>query len=763
MGDSLGLVGKRLLFLFGDVKAAAETKALRNRDWLRGTVRAVSVIGLDSPGVEVFVEFEECPLQRRSWIQIYGEDVCVVLVESAIVWVARSDTTLSGEGATVWPALSYRPLVDRVGLGSLVPVESFVDRTLNFLPDGDSLQRFEVEKETGNCLLQDQPSLQAAVRSWHRDFELQEVLRRGSCTIQGQRVRVYQPEFDQPWALGLVSQHNSVSHIMEVTIDKGEEKQLVDPRVIHVMLAEDLSEEAGMGGWGRKESDGGKGEIGRRRRNASEGDGDVVPKRPKASGERDVGGNNNGGGASSNSTNEGVATWATAAVAGGGVNSSASATAPPPGGVSPNSFSITSLCQSHADGRALPTHTPTPPPPLKPAPVPPLPNTPFPATGHMPRLTRAASPKPTTTAPPEGDKGTAALVNSSPPLQDPKPSIMATAGFKIPATPVFGEGPTRTPMQPNRTAPVTDGRSFGFSFSSGGEPARDVLSSQNVFFQCLATGGQGSSGGCFPAATQDAAPGPAKVAGPSDVEKKTGGLFGSVPPVTLDIREQDKVLEPLTGAKPSSMHENLFLHAPKGNEPANPFLLFREKTIAHSPFGGQSAPQPTSTTAPDSVAMVTNGSCGPADGQQNLFTMSEPPKSLLTSLFSSCLPRAPQPTALPLEMPKSSRDGTESVGQVHSAGSGFFSVFSGAIVSGCGDVPLDFVASPKNFSLDNRGLSLKQESDSSTNNSDLSDLSEAEDGPGGAPRALGEGAGGALLLEKSKGVGRGRPRSKPCT
>lgn len=56
MGDSLGLVGKRLLFLFKDGKAAAESKttqAIWKRDWLRGTVRAVSVIGLDSPGVEV--------------------------------------------------------------------------------------------------------------------------------------------------------------------------------------------------------------------------------------------------------------------------------------------------------------------------------------------------------------------------------------------------------------------------------------------------------------------------------------------------------------------------------------------------------------------------------------------------------------------------------------------------------------------------------------------------------------------------------------
>lgn len=42
----------------------------------------------------------------------------------------------------------------------------------------------------------------------------------GSYTIQGRRVRVYQPEFDECWASGLVSQHDPISHIMEITLDK---------------------------------------------------------------------------------------------------------------------------------------------------------------------------------------------------------------------------------------------------------------------------------------------------------------------------------------------------------------------------------------------------------------------------------------------------------------------------------------------------------------------------------------------------------------
>lgn len=54
MGDSLELIGKRLLLLLDDGKSANGSEpeqAARSKDWLRGTVRAVSVMGLAAPEV----------------------------------------------------------------------------------------------------------------------------------------------------------------------------------------------------------------------------------------------------------------------------------------------------------------------------------------------------------------------------------------------------------------------------------------------------------------------------------------------------------------------------------------------------------------------------------------------------------------------------------------------------------------------------------------------------------------------------------------
>lgn len=54
MGDSLELIGKRLLLLLDDGRSengSEPEKAAWARDWLRGTVQAVSVIGLTAPEV----------------------------------------------------------------------------------------------------------------------------------------------------------------------------------------------------------------------------------------------------------------------------------------------------------------------------------------------------------------------------------------------------------------------------------------------------------------------------------------------------------------------------------------------------------------------------------------------------------------------------------------------------------------------------------------------------------------------------------------
>ncbi|XP_034037116.1 lysine-specific demethylase 3B isoform X2 [Thalassophryne amazonica] len=563
MGDSLELIGKRLLLLLGDGRSAdgpEPERAVWAHDWLRGTVRAVSVIGLAAPeviggeasttaaaaGLTVYVEFENTS-QQCSWVQVYGDGVRAVLVEDSVVWATRSENTGTAgvpPSATVWPALVFRSLVDRVGLGAVVPVEYFGIKNFEFLPDNKAIKRFEFDKDIRHPLLLEQPSLQAAISSWRSDFELQEIFRKGSYTIQGRRVRVYQPEFEECWSSGMVCQHDPVSHIMEITMDKGCENQMVDPRVMHVMLVE---EELGKNGRRRKDSETVKADSSRRRRTASEGEDDMNLKRFKAAGDMAVDRQNCG------NFNKAIVermVWGGESSGGERVNTTTKSGSPSeaafPQGVvsSPNTSSSLQMDQSSAatrcpvhineNGRSLSaqgavdcvipgTHAPTP-PPLKPAPSA-ISSTSFPSLGQMPSLVPGApSPKVSLSSQTEREETsqsaypkTTALVSPGPVTiswsshdSSPNVALSASVGFTSNTTtwrnqtegsktpldfcgsqatpavvPLFGDVTSQTNGVLTSTTASNDApRPFGFGF---GVSKNDVQSQQdkNLFFQCM--------------------------------------------------------------------------------------------------------------------------------------------------------------------------------------------------------------------------------------------------------------------------------------
>ncbi|XP_074529789.1 lysine-specific demethylase 3B isoform X2 [Halichoeres trimaculatus] len=885
MGESLELIGKRLLLLLEDGRSANGSeaeKATWARDWLRGTVRAVSVIGLVAPegrggeatttsssaaGLTVFVEFENAS-QRCSWVQVYDEGVKAVLVEESIVWASRSDSAgTAGTTApnTAWPALAFRSLVDRVGLGSLVAVEYFGNKNFEFLPDNKAVQRFEVDKDIAHPLLLEQPSLHAAISSWHADFELQEIFRKGSYTVQGRRVRVYQPEFDECWASGLVSRHDPISHIMEITFDKGEGNQMVDPRVIHVMLTE---EELGKNGRRRKDSETMKGDSGRRRRTASEGEDDLNLKRFKGAGDAAADGENCG---DPNKTPvEAMGVWSgdsAKRVSSTTKNGSSSEGTFPQGRVSsPTTNSPLQMDQSNAtpprfpahvkeNGRSVSTqgaadstttvsHTPTP-PPLKPAPSP-FSTTSFPSLGQMPNLVPGApAPKASPSPQPEREEAspspfskTAALVSPGPVTiswsHDSGPSVALSASvgfspkaptwgsqtegskmapaFRLPQStaPVFGEVTSQTNGAPTTTTPSQDTpRPFGFGFS-GAKNKTQTLQDQNLFFQCMTqnsgsspslTAGQTQSKdtGYFStvsesmskesltlfksAASNEALkkPEPPKVPEthptgngvlnkPSSAFQGMGGLasgrgsgltIGGLATQSTSKRSSSDGtsmggLGLQSGFSTSDSHQNLFLQGSK--EPTNPFLAYGDKT-SHTSFAGLSGAEPQTV--------------GPAsDSKSNLFTMAEPPKGILSSPFSA-LSAAASPSSSSSPAPASSQraptEGSitkeeQEVREMPSSTSGC-PMFGSTGPRAMEDLPVSFDQSQsQKFSLEERSQSSKRDSDSSSN-SDLSDLSENEEGPdkgpvpGGPPHPAKDTA--MMQKAKAQGAPKSRPRNKP--
>ncbi|KAI5624830.1 lysine-specific demethylase 3B isoform X3, partial [Silurus asotus] len=762
----------------------------------------------------VFLEFEDSPWRQRSWVQVYGDEVRAALMESTVVWAPVNDSSISPAGGTSpshRPALVFQPLVDRVGLGSLVPVEFFGTRKLEFLPSGISLQRFEAEKDVRHPLLQEQPALQAAISSWHRDSELQEILRKGTYTIQGRRVQVYQPEFEEPWSQGLVSQHDPVTHIMEITMDQREETQVVDPRVIHVRLAVDSADETAITNFfcdvqerQRKEAEGGKAECGRRRRTASEGDEDVTLKRFKGTGEVEPNGQTD---------SEKNFQWACLRL--GMYEIEVKGRTSSLVMVQLTALLITLLfLQEHSSSRstgvikengnttlsqdktgplastAIPTSTLTP-PPLKPAPS--AFSTTFPSLGQMPSLVPGApAPKVASTAlASERDDGiisafprSAPLISPGPvtissPSQDNAPSVVLSATPEVnQQAPVWGSLPEASQVsilsQPKQSSGAvfgdvpaqTNGASqenkepFGFYFAKPQEPQQQASNpSQNLFFQCMSQTqtqspgiiqGQSKDPNYFTALAKNITKEPPTLFKPAAASE---GLKKAV--VASASAGFGFGLAGLT-SKGSEPHENLFLAASKET---NPFLAYTG-AVSNSPFRGVTTPNlspPVSTSQPSGGSSILSQDPPATSGQSNLFTMVEPPKGILSSQFpsfssSSAVSFMPQ-HIIDQELQQNDEDTNGVTGACPNTESVFSEDQAG---------PILFDQASQKFTLDDRCQSSKRDSDSSTN-SDLSDLSEAEDSTEQTqmPVMHSTSADGSDVQKAKVQAAKSRQRSKP--
>uniref|UniRef100_A0ACB8EIG3 Lysine-specific demethylase 3B n=2 Tax=Sphaerodactylus townsendi TaxID=933632 RepID=A0ACB8EIG3_9SAUR len=298
-------VGKRLLLLLvagpGESEAVGPEPgpALPSRAWRSGTVRAMS--GAVPQDLAIFVEFDRCNWKQHAWVKVHAEEVIVLMLEGSLVWVPRSDPVLlQGTRISVahWPALTFTPLVDKLGLGPVVPVEFLVDRDLRFLSDASGLRHFQMATESQNQILQEQPILREAVNALISEQKLQDIFSRGPYNIQGQRVKVYQPEEENSWVSAVVSCQDPISRLMEVVLNETGEIKSVDPRLIHVVMDSSLNEggalKPGKSSKGKKKKENMEGKDGRRRKNASDAGCDHAMKKLKERGEADSNGSDGG-------------------------------------------------------------------------------------------------------------------------------------------------------------------------------------------------------------------------------------------------------------------------------------------------------------------------------------------------------------------------------------------------------------------------------------------------------------------------------------
>lgn len=142
------LVGKRFLCVaVGDEARSERWESGRGwRSWRAGVIRAVSHRDSRNPDLAVYVEFDDLEWDKREWVKVY-EDFSTFLVEYHLIWAKRNDpsqTQGSKSKQIQWPALTFKPLVERNIPSSVTAVEFLVDKQLDFLTEDSAFQPYQV-------------------------------------------------------------------------------------------------------------------------------------------------------------------------------------------------------------------------------------------------------------------------------------------------------------------------------------------------------------------------------------------------------------------------------------------------------------------------------------------------------------------------------------------------------------------------------------------------------------------------------------------
>ncbi|CAH2277481.1 lysine-specific demethylase 3B isoform X1 [Pelobates cultripes] len=790
MAATVSPVGKRLRLLFDETASGREGSAdpstpLGKRAWQGGTVRGLK--GAVPEELAVFVEFDEKSYRKHSWVQVHGEDVLVILLEGPLVWSPRKEPIII-EGSRVcpthWPALTFTPLVDKIGLGTLVPIEFLLEGVMHFLPDASNLRLYQqMGVDSHKLVLKEQPLLKDEVTAVINSRKIQDIILRGICSIQGQEVRVFVPDAEESWFSGIVTHQDPISRIISVAINEESEPRSVDPRLVHVVLTDDAAfqpEETLVKGSKtskiKKKKENTDGKDGRRRKITTDPEGDTASKKQKGE-KKEVESNGNDGNEVSRSA------WKGSSIVDPAKDAQTKQMLHYVPQINRN---IRFATYTKENGRTLVVQD---------QPVSDSSSLAFPSFSAIASQTPMSS-----EAARSGSKSILSSENAGNPAEsiissgvtattvricdtsistakgeDKMPtwtlgenvrkSLLAKSGFGM-SLPQSTFGGDRS--QSNGT--ISENKAIGFQFgkSSIQEAPKDTDVSKNLFFQCMSQNVPPSN--YFTAISESVAD---DSPNRDMLKQNKEGLASTLcKPKTLIPSENkgnaklsfSESMPKLTPAfpgkvlttRPPESHENLFLQPPKlsREEPSNPFLAFSDKKD-NSPFNFSTLPIQSSITstlplsswqeqnkAEDSSSLVK---------KKPLFITMDSPKRLPISSGTSVSDaiqtsaflgngRASSPASnlnQPIEMPTLSSSPTEdkpAIGsnQLDNPLLRTFTALSSRLqpgVLGTSEFSHDSKAafeSVNRFTLDERSRTSKQDSDSSTN-SDLSDLSDTEE------------------------------------
>ncbi|XP_006900427.1 PREDICTED: lysine-specific demethylase 3A [Elephantulus edwardii] len=230
------LVGKRFLSLStaegSDGRPDSwDVERIAEWPWLAGTIRAVSHIDVTKKDLKVCVEFDGESWRKRRWIDVYSPLRKAFLVEHNLVLAERKSPEIS-EQTIQWPAIMYKSLLDKAGLGSITSVRFLGEQQRVFLSK-DLLKPIQ-DVNSLRLSLTDNQNVSKEFQSLIVKHLDESHLLQGDKNLVGSEVKIYSLDPSTQWFSATIVNGNPASKTLQVNCEEIPALKIVDPSLIHV-------------------------------------------------------------------------------------------------------------------------------------------------------------------------------------------------------------------------------------------------------------------------------------------------------------------------------------------------------------------------------------------------------------------------------------------------------------------------------------------------------------------------------------------------
>uniref|UniRef100_A0A8C0AQC3 Lysine-specific demethylase n=1 Tax=Buteo japonicus TaxID=224669 RepID=A0A8C0AQC3_9AVES len=265
------LVGKRFLSLSEEDDRSWDTSRISEWPWKSGRIRAVSHTDISKQDLKICVEFDDESWEKRRWIEVYNHKMKAFLVEQKLV-LAERKSQANSMSPVQWPAMTYKSLVDKAVLGSMVSVRYLGEERCVFLSK-DLLTPIQ-DVDSSRLPLKDDQNVNEEIQALVKKHLDETRLVQGGKNIIGSKIRIYSLDPSTQWFTAVVVNGNPATRTLEVNCQEIPALKTLDPELIHVEIIYDNN-----GKCGKNKSK----RIGGVKRKSSENSGSVDAKHTKSS------------------------------------------------------------------------------------------------------------------------------------------------------------------------------------------------------------------------------------------------------------------------------------------------------------------------------------------------------------------------------------------------------------------------------------------------------------------------------------------------